>query len=64
VVITEWKHDYNRRRRHSTLGYQVPADYAATCTTDEHISHEVDQFSGVRPGDLLAAGDGSATLIG
>jgi putative transposase len=32
VVITDWKHDYNTRRRHSSLGYQTPADHAAVCT--------------------------------
>ena len=32
VVITDWKDDYNHRRRHSSLGYQAPADYAAGCT--------------------------------
>jgi putative transposase len=32
VVITDWKEDYNHRRRHSSLGYQAPAVYAATCT--------------------------------
>jgi putative transposase len=32
VVITDWKHDYNHHRRHSSLGYQPPARYAATCT--------------------------------
>lgn len=32
VVIADWKQDYNTRRRHSSLGYQAPADYAATCT--------------------------------
>ena len=32
VVITDWKDDYNHRRRHSSLGYQAPADYAAACT--------------------------------
>jgi putative transposase len=32
VVISDWKHDYNHRRRHSSLGYQPPAVYAATCT--------------------------------
>jgi transposase InsO family protein len=32
VVISDWKEDYNQRRRHSSLGYQAPAVYAATCT--------------------------------
>ena len=32
VVIGDWKHDYNYHRRHSSLGYQPPARYAATCT--------------------------------
>ena len=32
VVISDWKHDYNHRPRHSSLGYQPPAVYAATCT--------------------------------
>jgi len=32
VVITDWKDDYNHHRRHSSLGYQAPADYAAACT--------------------------------
>ncbi len=31
MVITDWKHDYNHHRRHSSLGYQTPAPYAATC---------------------------------
>jgi transposase InsO family protein len=31
VVISDWKHDYNHHRRHSSLGYQPPARYAATC---------------------------------
>jgi putative transposase len=30
VVITDWKDHYNRR--HSSLGYQAPAVYAAACT--------------------------------
>jgi transposase InsO family protein len=32
VVITDWKEDYNHRRRHSALGYQAPADYTCRCT--------------------------------
>lgn len=31
IVITDWKDEYNNHRRHSTLGYQTPARYAATC---------------------------------
>jgi len=32
VVISDWKEDYNHRRRHSSPGYQAPAAYAAVCT--------------------------------
>ncbi len=32
VAITDCKTDYNQRRRHSSLGYQAPAVYAAACT--------------------------------
>jgi putative transposase len=32
VVISDWKEDYNHRRRHSSLGYRAPAVYAAACT--------------------------------
>jgi putative transposase len=32
LVIADWKQDYNHRRRHSSLGYQAPAVYAAACT--------------------------------
>lgn len=33
VVISDWKADYDHRRRHSSLGYQAPAVYAAACPT-------------------------------
>jgi len=32
VVIADWKQEYNNHRRHSALGYQPPASYAAACT--------------------------------
>lgn len=32
VVIGDWKDEYNHHRRHSSLGYQTPAHYAAACT--------------------------------
>ena len=32
VVITDWKEEYNHHRRHSALGYQAPASFAAVCT--------------------------------
>jgi hypothetical protein len=32
VVITDWKHQYNHQRRHSSLGDLTPADYARHCT--------------------------------
>jgi putative transposase len=32
VIVSDWKHDYNHHRRHSALGYQPPAHYAAGCT--------------------------------
>ena len=36
VVISDWKHEYNTTRRHSSLGYLTPADYARQC------SHEME----------------------
>jgi putative transposase len=39
VVITDWKHDYNHRRRHSSLGYQAPADHAAARHPPMNNSH-------------------------
>lgn len=32
VVIGDWKTEYNHDRRHSSLGYLAPADYARQCT--------------------------------
>jgi transposase InsO family protein len=29
VVISDWKDEYNYHRRHSALGFQAPAYYAA-----------------------------------
>ncbi len=32
VVIGDWKDEYNHHRRHSSLGYLPPAEYARKCT--------------------------------
>jgi putative transposase len=32
VVIADWRHDYNHRRPHSSLGMKAPAAFAATWT--------------------------------
>lgn len=32
VDLTDWHQEYNHVRRHSSLGYQAPAEYAANCT--------------------------------
>jgi len=42
VVVSDWKSEYNHHRRHSSLGYLAPADYARACThtletDDSHI---------------------------
>jgi len=39
MVITDWKDDYNHRRRHSSLGYRTPAVYAAACNPPMNDSH-------------------------
>ena len=32
VIIGDWKDEYNHQRRHSSLGYLTPAEYARQCT--------------------------------
>ena len=32
VIIGDWKDEYNHHRRHSSLGYLPPAEYARKCT--------------------------------
>jgi transposase InsO family protein len=32
VEAKDWHQEYNRVRRHSSLGYKTPAEYAASCT--------------------------------
>jgi putative transposase len=32
VVIADWNHEYNHVRRHSSLGYKTPIEYAQGCT--------------------------------
>ena len=36
VVIGDFKHEHNRRHRHSALGYLTPAEYAAACRHTHH----------------------------
>ena len=36
VVIDDFKHEHNRRHRHSALGYLTPAEYAARCSHTHH----------------------------
>ncbi len=36
VVIGDFKHEHNRRHRHSALGYLTPAEYAAQCSHTHH----------------------------
>jgi transposase InsO family protein len=42
VVITDWKEDYNHRRRHSSLGYQTPVAFAAARANDRGLSGHSD----------------------
>ncbi len=32
VELTDWHREYNHDRRHSSLGYKTPTEYAKTCT--------------------------------
>ena len=43
VVISDWKTQYNHHRRHSSLGYLTPADYARQYTqqTETDDSHNI-----------------------
>jgi len=36
VVIGDFKHEHNRRHRHSALGYLTPVEYAARCGHTHH----------------------------
>lgn len=43
VVIGDFKHEHNTRHRHSALGYQTPAEYAAQCSHTHHpVACEID----------------------
>ena len=46
VVISDWKHDYNHHRRHSSLGYPPEPATLPPVPTHERLSPAVDQFSG------------------
>lgn len=37
ITITDWKTDYNKRHRHSKLGYLTPAEYATECTCTHRL---------------------------
>lgn len=52
VVISDWKTEYNHDRRHSSLGYLAPADYARQCIRQL----ETDTL---RPDRTVRAGHGS-----
>jgi hypothetical protein len=43
VVIDDWRAEYNTVRRHSALGYQPPARYAAHCTTNTNSKNPSSQ---------------------
>ena len=39
VVIADWRCEYNHYRRHSSLGYMTPAEYAATIKKKPELSN-------------------------
>ena len=71
VVIDDFKDDHNHRHRHSALGYQTPAEYAARCThnitpwaarsTDDHNKELALELPGPVIGDLPDSPPRSAT---
>ncbi|MFF2554389.1 integrase core domain-containing protein [Nocardia sp. NPDC058058] len=48
VVISDWKDEYNYRRRHSALGYNAQPDTLQSASTDNRLSHTVDRIMGSR----------------
>ncbi len=55
VVISDWKEDYNTRRRSpSRLATRPQQPMLPSAPTVERLSHDVDQFPGSGPGRLAA----------
>jgi transposase InsO family protein len=38
VLVEQWRVEYNLERPHSALGYQTPAEFAATCASGNGVS--------------------------
>ncbi|MBU8743092.1 integrase core domain-containing protein, partial [Micrococcus luteus] len=55
VIIGDWKDEYNHHRRHSSLGYLTPAEYARQCThqmeTDDSQNVRTERRGRLREGD-------------